>query len=488
MIKHCLIAVLTVLVVATASRQGHAQSGRKPLDGTWQGMIGGSLPLVFHFVSSPSGEISGSFDSPKQHAMGLSMSSVKVTEDSLVCMINSPAASYTAARVNDSTFTGTWNQGGIHVPLQIRKETDSEAKAYTPPVRPQTPHPPFPYNSDSVEYDNAAGTVHLGATLSYPKSGGPFPVAVLITGSGIQDRDETIFSHKPFAVIADYLTRRGYAVLRVDDRTAGLSRGEVRSATSEDFALDVETSLHYLKTRKEIDTTRMGLIGHSEGGMIAPMVAARDKSVAFIILLAGPAEGGYRTMMYQSGKPLVNAGVDASRIKYSAALEDVALRCSAASKDSTELVRCVDSAYRGYPSQLADSLKIPAAEVMSADKYTMMIAAQAHILTSPWWRFFLSYNPHADFASLECPILALGGSEDIQVHNAACFEAMRAMVNQKESRNLDTQLFPGLNHLFQHCHACTVDEYGELTETFSPEALKVMADWMDVHVRKGAPN
>ena len=135
--------------------------------------------------------------------------------------------------------------------------------------RPQTP---YPYNSDSVEYDNADKTVHLGATLTYPKTGGPFPAAVLITGSGTQDRDETLFGHHPFAVIADYLTRRGYAVLRVDDRGAGLSKGDLTKPTSADFAKDVETSMAWLKTQKEIDPSRIGLIGHSEGGMIAPMI------------------------------------------------------------------------------------------------------------------------------------------------------------------------------------------------------------------------
>jgi len=322
--------------------------------------------------------------------------------------------------------------------------------------------------------------VHLGATLTYPFSGGPFPVAVLITGSGIQDRDETIFGHKPFAVIADYLTRRGFAVLRVDDRTAGRSTGDILHATSADFAGDVETSLAYLRTRKEIDTLRMGLIGHSEGGMIAPMVAAADPRVAFIILLAGPVEGGYNTLLYQAVQPLVWAGVSPRYIRFIRKRQELLFRQVATATDTATLMRGVDSTYRALVAQYKDSSIVMTPPVL----YRAEVARQAAGILSPWLKFFIAYDPGPDFRKLTCPILALGGSKDFQVHDSLDLALLPTLVSSTERPNVETRLMPGLNHLFQHCKTCTTEEYGKLEETFSPEVLKVMGDWMEAHLMK----
>jgi len=452
-----------------------ATSRSQTLEGTWMGKIQGVLPIVFHFSKQPT------MDSPQQGAFGLAIQSVTLNGDSLQCTINAPKASYVAVRVNDTTFKGYWIQGTARIPLDIHPQPATATVAIV--THPQTPHPPYPYHSDSVEYDNAAKTVHLGATLTYPETGGPFPVAVLITGSGIQDRDETLLGHKPFAVIADYLTKRGYAILRVDDRTAGLSTGDVQKATTADFANDVETSLAYLKTRKEIDTTRMGLIGHSEGAMIAPMVAARDPWIAFIILLAGPAEGGRATMLYQVARPAEMAGASKAEVQYSRALEGILLDEVVKAKDQNELITTVDSSYRNRILPLADSLRVPADKIESPEQLQTTLKQQGRILLSPWYRFFIAYDPAPDFARLRCPILALGGDKDFQVHNAKDFEVMQQIVNPAEKAKLETHLLPGLNHLFQHCKTCEFSEYGQLSETFSPEALQIMGDWMDKHVR-----
>ena len=473
--------IVVVLLCALYPRTAGAQT---TLSGTWMGRIGGSLSVIFHFVSSPSGKTSGTLDVPQQGASGLPLSKIVVTPDSLVCTMNAPLATYAAFRLNDSVYIGSWIQGPARVALEIHRLVGAAAAAYAPPARPQTPLPPFPYHSDSVEYNNPPGTVHLGATLTYPARGGPFPVAVLITGSGIQDRDETIFGHRPFAVIADYLTRRGYAVLRVDDRTAGLSTGDVVRATSADFADDVETSLAYLRTRREIDTTRMGLIGHSEGAMIAPMVAARDKSVAFIILLAAPAEGGYSTMGYQTLKPLENAKVAMPVIQASVVREKILLDNMLRATTEAAFVHGVDSQYRAFVATRLDSNGRIPDYLITPDQLKTALTHQAAILVQPWWKFFLSYDPGRDYSKLTCPVLALGGDADIQVDNALDLRLIPELVNPAEKPRVTARLLPGLNHLFQHCHTCTVEEYGHLEETFSPEALQIMGDWLDARIKR----
>src|SRR5712691_5734789 len=198
-------------------------------------------------------------------------------------------------------IAGEWKQNGASLPLTL-------TRAGKLPVlrRPQEPKKPYPYREEEVAYDNKQGHSHLVGTLTLPRSGGPFPAALLITGSGQQDRDEALMGHRPFLVLADYLTRRGIAVLRVDDRGVGGSTGEVARATTEDFAGDVLAGVAYLKTRKEIDPKRIGLIGHSEGGVIAPLCAARSRDVAFMVMLAGTGLPG-EEILYRQGELILKA-------------------------------------------------------------------------------------------------------------------------------------------------------------------------------------
>jgi hypothetical protein len=343
--------------------------------------------------------------------------------------------------------------------------------------RPQTPHP---YNSDSVEYDNADKTVHLGATLTYPKTGGHFPAAVLITGSGTQDRDETIFNHHPFAVIADYLTRRGYAVLRVDDRGAGLSKGDLTKPTSADFAKDVETSMAWLKTQKEIDPSRIGLIGHSEGGMIAPMIASHNMAVAFIISLAGPADG-FATIMYQSVESLKRMHASDLYINFNTVQERMILSDALSTNDTATLLQKVDSQYQAYLSSIPDSSKANYSFVPAPESFRALLSRQATALISPWFKFFLAYKAANYYPAVKCPVLLLGGAEDIQVPNATDIPELDSLLKASGNKRVTGHLMPGLNHLFQHCHTCTVAEYGKLEETFSPEVLQIMGDWLDLN-------
>jgi pimeloyl-ACP methyl ester carboxylesterase len=470
---------LLTIFITFLTHSVHAQS---PLTGAWTGDVAG-IKLVFHFSTTESGKPEGTMDSPQQGAIGLPIQDISIGNDSVICQLRTPPARYSARRVNDSTLSGTWSQSGRSFPLTLHHLDDAAAKAYATPPRPQTPRPPYPYHSDSVEYDNATKSVHLAATLTYPAKGGPFPAAILITGSGVQDRDETLFGHKPFAVIADYLTRRGYAVLRVDDRTAGLSTGDMAKATSADFAGDVATSLEWLKTRKEIDPKKIGLIGHSEGGMIAPIVAARHHDVSFIISLAGPLDG-VGTMIYQTIRPLENFHASSQYVAYASAREKILLENIRTAADSATFLKGVDSEYRAYYAAIPDSIRSQYSFAASPDALRSGLAPMANMLVSPWWKFFLAYDAGTYYSKVKCPVLLLGGDKDIQVPNATDLPAIAGILKDHHNKGVETHLLPGLNHLFQHCHTCTVQEYGQLQETFSTEALGIMADWLDKSTRK----
>jgi uncharacterized protein len=342
----------------------------------------------------------------------------------------------------------------------------------------QTAQNQTPYHSDSVEYDNADKTVHLAATLTYPEKGGPFPAAILITGSGTQDRDETIFGHHPFAVIADYLTRKGYAVLRVDDRGAGLSTGDLKKPTTADFARDVETSYNWLKRQHQIDPEKIGLIGHSEGGMIAPMLAAQNIGIAFIISLAGPLSGD-STTMYQVRTTLRQYHTSESMIAYTVAQERIILDNVKIAGDTATLLKGIDHDYRVYYASLPDSVRSSNSFYTKPDDFTHSVAPKILPVFVPWWKFYIAYDATPYYSKVKCPVLLLGGDKDIQVDNATDIPRLAAILKRNNNKNVETHVMPGLNHLFQHCQTCTFQEYAKLEETFSPEVLSIMAAWLD---------
>ena len=260
---------------------------QKSIGGDWQGKLsfsGTSLRLVIHFKNE-NGSYSATMDSPDQGAKGITASKVQLTGDSLLMEVASVGGKLTGRFTSDTTFSGQWFQG-TSLPLDLKKLRAGEAAPEL--KRPQTPKPPFAYNSEDVIYYNKDKSIQYGATVTTPQGTGPFPALILITGSGQQNRDEELFGHKPFAVLADYLTRKGYVVMRVDDRGVGQTTGDVKNATSKDFATDVTTGLDYLKGLPQVNKTKLGMLGHSEGGMIAQIVSAQRSDVAFVVMMAGP--------------------------------------------------------------------------------------------------------------------------------------------------------------------------------------------------------
>ena len=419
-----------------------------------------------------------SFDSPDQGAYGIPCNETRIKEDSLELLIKVINGGYRGKWDGKNSISGYYFQGGKNFPMELSRSTDTEAVL----IRPQTPKPPFPYHSEEMEYDNPLIGIHYSGTLTFPTSGGPFPAAILITGSGQEDRDETIFGHKPFAVIADYLTRRGYAVLRVDDRQTGKSTGDLSKATTADFAKDVETSLHELQKRTDIDPKKIGLIGHSEGGLIAAMIASEKAGIAYIILLAGPGLKGSELLAFQTEAFDLSLGVNSEMAKADKELKAGLINALLSSKDSSVQLENAWKSFLDWKKN-ARPATVSAMQLNEESNARNFIRVYLSSLNKPWMIYFLRADPAPYFIKLKCKVLALNGSKDIQVVPDPNLAAINSALKKSRVKIYSTEKLAGLNHLFQHCKTCTFQEYGELEETFSPEALQIMGDWLDKNVK-----
>jgi uncharacterized protein len=464
---------LATLLILT----GNTLFAQKDPSGTWQGKadVGMELRIVFHFVKTATG-YTATMDSPDQQAFGIPCDKVAVTGDSVFISIKTIGFNYRGLLANDTLISGEFKQGALVLPLDLYRNAAAVVSG-----RPQTPKPPFNYNSEEVEYDNADRSVHFGATFTYPKTGSNFPAVLLITGSGQQDRDESILGHKPFAVIADYLTSNGYAVLRVDDRGKGLTKGAFLKATSADFANDAEASLAWLMSRAEVNKKKIGLIGHSEGAMIASIVAARNKNVNFVIFLAGPGVRGDSLLIAQSAAVLRSEGVSATAVDAYMPLYKNLIKAVVSAKDTA-------IAYsRVWPLVHDWRAKEPAA----AKEFGLDTEAGAKAIvdnlvggfSEAWMQYFLQFDPAPFIKKFNCKVLALNGEKDIQVIPQQNLPAIEAALKKSKSPAYKTQQLPGLNHLFQQCTVCSTGEYGKLQQSFAPEALQSMKTWLDANVQ-----
>lgn len=432
--------------------------------GNWSGMIElptAKLEMIFKISEDESGKLISKLDVPAQGARDLAVAETKFTGDSLMLNVAVIFGKYEGKFTSGTIIEGIWKQSGMTFPLVLKKtEIVTEMK------RPQTPVPPFPYKSEDVQYLNPVSGLKLAGTLTLPQDEKKCPAVILISGSGAQDRDETIFGHKPFAVIADYLTRNGIAVLRVDDRGVGGSEGNTMEATSEDFAGDVMAGIEFLKSRNEIDEQKIGLIGHSEGGLIAPLVAVKSGDVAFIILLAGPGINGREILLAQA--ELINraSGVSEEQIKQNRSLQkaifDILL-------NETDSARQIDRLQRAYTNGMYP---------MMSEEQRRAIDARVAAVNNPWFRFFLTYDPNETLKKVKCPVLALNGEKDLQVPPNENLEAIEKALKEGGNPNFKTMELPGLNHLFQHCETGLVKEYAEIEETFATEVLEIMHNWI----------
>lgn len=445
------IAFAATAIVAPASVQVPAPQ----LTGAWEGRItvgGQSIRVVFQIADDGS----ATMDSPDQGAFGIPADR-PVLEGGVV-RIGVPAVGgrFEGALSDDGqTLTGTLHQGAAALPLAMtRQASDATAPAL---VRPQTPRPPFSYRAEEVAFDAAEG-VRLAGTLTLPAGEGPFPAVLLITGSGAQDRDETVFGHKPFLVLADALSRRGVAVLRVDDRGVGGSSGPMQDVTTADFAGDVAAAAAWLALHPHIDPARIGLIGHSEGGTIAPLVAGDQAAPdpAFVVLIAGPAVSGAEVLTEQSRRVQAARGLDPAVVEANTALQARLMQTVAANAADSEATAAAVRA-------LLVEAGVPTAAVEEGVQQT----------GAAWTRWFVAHDPRPSLAALEVPVLALYGGKDVQVsadQNAAALREARPAA--------EIVVLSELNHLMQTADTGLTDEYARIEETFDPEALRIIVDWV----------
>lgn len=440
--------------------------------GDWHGVLeagGMKLRLVFHLQESDKG-FTATMDSPDQGANGIPVDEVKLEDKTLTIRLAKLGISYQGDLAADGKkISGIFQQGPARIPLELGREVQDK------PVvnRPQEPQPPFPYREEEVSYDNTqAEGVQLAGTLSLPKGDGPFPAVVLISGSGPQNRNEELLGHKPFLIIADHFSRAGIAVLRFDDRGVGESTGDFGAATSKDFATDVQAGIDFLKTRPDINASQIGLVGHSEGGLIGPMVAADNPDVAFLVLMAGPGVPGTDILLLQQELMARAEGSSEEEIAMTRQTSERVFR----DLEKTEDLEKTKEELTIYMKQELE--KLPAADQEKLGDLDQLVQQQLKMITTPWFRFFLSYDPVEMLKKVDCPVLAINGEKDLQVdaeqNLPVIAEALKAAGNDR----VKTVVLSGLNHLFQHSDSGKASEYGQLEETFAPEALELMTEWI----------
>lgn len=445
------------------------------ITGQWNGALsiqGQQLRLVIH-VTRSGDTYSATMDSPDQGAKGIPVTTTTFAPPVFRFEVANLRIEYSGELKGDK-ITGTFKQGGLSLPMDLSREVIEKKTV----VRPQEPAKPYPYYTEDVTFPNEKDNISLAGTLTLPNKEGVFPVVVLISGSGPQNRDEELMGHKPFLVLANHLTRNGIAVLRYDDRGTAASKGAFATATSLDFASDVEAAIKYLQGRREINKQQIGLIGHSEGGMIAPLVAARNSSVNFIVLLAGPGIAGDQLLLLQQEKIAKASGTDDATLKANREINQAAFALVTKAPNAEGLSATLTAYLQQKVKEMPAALK-PAG--MSEEDLVKMQVGQ---LTSPWMQYFLRYNPAPVLEKVKVPVLALNGSKDLQVPAKENLEGIRKALAKGGNKAVTTKELPGLNHLFQEAQTGLPQEYATIEQTFSPAALSEISNWIIKQTKK----
>jgi len=457
------------LLLLSCMSFAYAQVAQFDIRGQWVGelQVGATIQLIF----TVKGEymMSGSLDVPLQGAKDIPIS-ITETMQSVKFNVESIKGIFEGKKIDTVTLQGSWKQNGGIYPLTLKKQQITIEQ----PKRPQTPKEPFPYMIEEVVVLGKAGK--LSGTLTKPIGEGPFPLIVLITGSGAQDRDETIFSHKPFFVLADAFTRRGYAVLRMDDRGIGNSEGDLSKATSLDLADDIYACIAAMKLKRDIDNKKIGILGHSEGGLIAQILAAsHPKDITFMCSMAGIGVTGLDLLVWQTRK-ISSSTMPMNEVEKAVRRQKTILTMIKDSRDSLQLRRA-----------LTDSLGTWAVE---QQKLFMVnspeFRAQLNQLQSPWLRFFISYEPAKYLRNVKCPVFAINGSEDMQVESGENLRRIDSVLRANGNASVTVKEYKGMNHLFQRCNTCDVAEYAKIETTIEQEVIDDIIAWLNQVTKKSS--
>ncbi len=440
------------------------------LAGHWQGslQVGPTqLRLVLN-VTADGDALTATLDSLDQGANGLPVADLKLDDQAVSFAMPAIGARYVGTLAADgSQIDGKWSQGPGTLPLVFRRLAQA-AKLN----RPQEPSKPYPYQEQEVTFTGGAPDVTLAGTLTIPEGDGPFPAVVLLTGSGPQDRNETLMGHRPFLVLADHLTRQGIAVLRFDDRGFGASTGNFAAATHQDFANDGESAWAFLRSQPKIDPARVGLLGHSEGGVYAPIIAGREPDVAFIVMLAGvgvPTE----ELLQRQGDDLmrvsgINAEVRQQQHAIRAQLFDTVRRLGPTEEARAEIRRILGEAVERYTPEQRNAMGMTDGA----------IEQQVALMANPWFVALLDYDPAEVLPQVQCPVLAVNGEKDLQVAATENLAGIRKGLAAGGNEDVTIQAYPNLNHLFQTAQTGAFNEYGTIEETMSPVALEAVSTWI----------
>ncbi|WEK20902.1 MAG: alpha/beta fold hydrolase [Candidatus Pedobacter colombiensis] len=412
------------------------------------------------------------FDSPDQGAFGLGISKLTITNDSLLAYSAVLKGDFKGKfNADKSELSGKWGQIGKEFDLSFKRVPNQG-----PLKRPQTPKASFPYSEEKVIYLNMDKTIQYGATLTVPPSVKGAPVVILITGSGQEDRDETLFGHKPFWVMADHLSRNGIAVLRVDDRGIGQTTGNVSDATSADFAKDVLVGVDYLKSRKDLDLGKIGLIGHSEGGVIAPLAANRSKDIKFIVSLAGVGVKGADLVKRQSRDAYAQIGLNKIEQELADSFTKMMIQLASLNISEGERKNMFKKSMAEWLKQQPDSFLVKLG--FKGPNGDDNIRKSAGMFFSPWMRYFVKYDPAPVLSKIQIPFLALNGGKDVQVSAKENLAAFDQLLKQGGNKDVKVVLLPNLNHFFQNAETGKGSEYAIIEETISPEVLDIMTNWI----------
>ncbi|PZR19229.1 MAG: alpha/beta hydrolase [Flavobacterium psychrophilum] len=439
------------------------------ITGKWQGNLvvpGGKLRLVLNIAAGVGG-YTATMDSPDQGAKDMPIDKIAFTDNTLTFSIAAAGINY-KGKLENGIIKGTFNQGTYALALDLSKGEIIEVKA----KRPQEPKAPFPYYMEDVTFKNEKAGITLGGTLTLPKKDGVYPVVILISGSGAQDRNSELMEHKPFLLWADHLTRNGIGVLRYDDRGVGKSGGNPVNDTSADFATDTQAALDYLKTRKEVNKKKIGLIGHSEGGLIAQLVAEKNPDIAYIVSLAGPGIKVSELMILQNYLAGKSDGIPENELTAMGVTLRKAYNVIITENDEKIRKATVNDILTKEFGAFFASKGVP------KDEIGRVIAGQTEQLTSPWFVYFLRYDPAPVIEKLKCPILALNGSKDIQVAADANLDGIKRAAEKSGNKKVVTKKLMNLNHLFQECTTGSIQEYGEIEQTIAPVALDEVTNWI----------
>ncbi|MCX6234369.1 MAG: alpha/beta fold hydrolase [Bacteroidetes bacterium] len=458
--------ILSILSASEAFSQ-QKNPGILQLSGKWSGKVQ-TLEVVF-CITPQEDSVVVTLDSPDQGVMGIPVNGYTFQNDSVIFDVESIGGKFTG-KFNPAgpVIEGMWYQGGIGYPLNLTPNDQ-----YTGLLRPQEPKPPYPYIVEDVTFPNKSAGITLAGTLTLPDGGDPFAAAIMVTGSGAQNRDEELLGHKPFLVIADYLTLQGTAVLRYDDRGFGKSTGDMLNSTTGDFATDAYAAFEFLKQDTRINPAKIGIIGHSEGAMIASMVAAEHPDIAFIVMMAGSGLSGEEILFVQSGVLLRASGESEKNIKKVEDFNRKVYKIAISDADREQAKKKLRKAFAGFTKDMTEMEK----NRMGFSDY--VIEATIRDLLNPWMRYFLRLDIKPYLSRVKCPVLILNGDKDLQVPPKENIPPIEDALRKGGNTDYKVVILPELNHLFQSCESGSPAEYARIQETFSPKALEVISEWVN---------